>query len=372
MADQNDAQERTEQPTPKKLQDARNKGQIARSRELSTMLVLMLGALTIFTSGQHVLTGLSEVMRSSFALSKAEIFDYKLVQVRFMHEVIAGLSAIAPILVVATLIALAAPLALGGWSFSTKALAPKMERVDPLKGLKRVFGVKGLMELVKALAKFVLIMSFAVIALRHEQSAILNLSRGDVYTALVAASSILLFTFVACSSATMVVALIDVPFQLWQHTKQLRMSHKEIKDELKETDGSPELKNRVRNMQHEVSRRRMMEQVPEADVVITNPEHYAVALKFDPDAMRAPVVVALGVEIIAANIRKVAAAHDIQIVEAPPLARALYHTTKLNAEIPAGLYVAVARVLAYVFQIRDGMSESSLPDDLPIPPEYIY
>jgi flagellar biosynthetic protein FlhB len=232
-----------------------------------------------------------------------------------------------------------------------------------------VFGPKGLMEMLKALAKFVLILGFSVVALRLEQDTILGLARADVDSGLAAAGHVLFFTFLLVSSATVLIALVDVPFQLWQHGRQLRMSHKEIKDEMKETDGSPELKSRVRAMQQEVARRRMMEEVPKADVVVTNPEHYAVALRFDPASMRAPVVVARGVEEIAANIRAVARAHDVTVVSAPPLARALYHTTRLDQEIPAGLYVACARVLAYVFGLRDGAQHLTPPDELPIPPE---
>jgi flagellar biosynthetic protein FlhB len=250
--------------------------------------------------------------------------------------------------------------------------APKLDRLDPIKGLKRMFGVKGLMELVKGLAKFVLILGFSLVALHIKRDAIFSLGSGDVISAIAAAAHILLFTFIVVSCATIIVALVDAPFQLWQHTKQLRMSRQEIKDEMKDTDGSPELKGRVRNMQQEVARRRMMEEVPKADVVITNPEHYAVALKFDVDTMRAPVVVARGVDEIAANIRAVAEKHNVTIMASPPLARAIYHTTKINREIPAGLYVAVARVLAYVFQLRDGATDLVLPTDLPIPTEFTY
>ncbi len=372
MADQNDAQEKTEQPTPKRLEDARKKGQIARSRELTTMVVLLAGALTLYLSASHLLGGLGDIMRANFVLSHAEVLDVKLVPERFLDHILAALAALAPLLTMATVVAAGAPLALGGWSMSGEALLPKLERVDPLKGLKRVFGPKGLMEMLKALAKFVLILVFLVVALRIEQQAILGLASGGVEAGLARSAHILFFCFILVSLATVVVAMVDIPFQLWQHGRQLRMSMQEIKDELKETDGSPELKGRVRRMQQEISQRRMMEEVPKADVIVTNPEHYAVALRFDPDSMRAPVVVAKGVEEIAANIRKVAEAHGVMLMAAPPLARALYHTTKINQEIPAGLYIACARVLAYVFGLRDGARHVAPPQELPIPPEYSY
>ncbi|MGR8918589.1 MAG: flagellar biosynthesis protein FlhB [Gammaproteobacteria bacterium] len=372
MAEQNEGQEKTEQPTPKRIDDARKKGQIARSRELSTMLVLLGGAITLWLSAAHVANGLGDIMRENFTLKHADIFEPALVVHRFMAHILDALAALAPLLLMATVIAIAAPLAVGGWILSGQALQPKFERVDPIKGLKRVFGPKGLMELAKALAKFVLILSLAVVALSVERDAILSLGRAEVGPSLAAAVDVLLFCFLVCCAATIVVALIDVPFQIWQHGRQLRMSRQDIKDENKETEGSPELKGRVRAMQQEVARRRMMEEVPKADVVVTNPEHYAVALRFDPETMRAPVLVAKGADEVARNIREVAAAHGVTVMSAPPLARAIFYTTKINREIPAGLYVAVARVLAYVFQLRDGAVRARPPEDLPIPPEMNY
>ncbi len=372
MAENQDSQERTEQPTPKRLEDARKKGQIARSRELSTMFILLGGALALFFSGGHLLTGLSDVMTASFQLSHEEVFAPHLLPRRLVELIQTALIAIGPLLAMAAAVSLTAPLALGGWTLSAEAMQPKFERLDPIKGLKRVFGPKGLMEGIKAFAKFVLILGFAVLVLYVKRDAILGLSRGDVSSSLAAGAQILFMTFVIVSSATIFIALVDVPFQLWQHNKQMRMSRQQLKDELKETDGAPELKARVRALQQEIARRRMMEDVPNADVVVTNPEHFAVALKFDVDTMRAPVVVAKGVEEVAQNIRDVAQAHDVTIMSAPPLARALYHTTKINREIPAGLYLAVARVLAYVFQLRAGVVDRSLPEDLPIPADFEY
>ncbi|MEQ8231933.1 MAG: flagellar biosynthesis protein FlhB [Gammaproteobacteria bacterium] len=371
MAEHDDAQERTEQPSQKRLDDARQKGQIARSRELTTMVVLLGGAGALYLSAGHMMSGIGHVMQASFTVSREELFSTRTLSLRFLEHVLDALVALAPLFFIATIIALFAPLVIGGWNFSAESLQPKFERLDPVKGIKRVFGVKGLVEMLKALAKFVLILSFAIIALKFEQQTILTLDRGSAESSLAASVEVLFFTFLLASMATAVVALVDVPFQLWQHHKQLRMSRQEVKDEMKETDGSPEVKGRVRQMQNEIARRRMMEEVPKADVIVTNPTHYAVALKFDPETMAAPVVVAKGVEEVALNIRKVGSAHGVQIMETPPLARALYHTTKINQEIPAGLYVAVARVLAYVFQVRDGIAALA-PTELPIPDEYTY
>ena len=372
MAEQTDSQERTEQPTPKRLADARKKGQLARSRELSTMLILLGGALALFFSGGHLVSGLTEIMTVSFRMSHAEVFNAYLPPARFIDLVLHALLALTPLLFMATLVSLTAPLALGGWGLSGEALLPKLERLDPIKGLKRVFGPKGLMEAFKAFAKFTLILGFAMIALYGERDSILTLGRGDVHSSLAASAQILFFTFVIASSATIIIALVDVPFQLWQHHRQMRMSRQQLKDEMKETDGAPELKARMRAMQQEVARRRMMAEVPQADVVVTNPEHYAVALKFTADTMRAPIVVAKGVESVARHIRDLAVAHGVTVMSAPPLARALYYTTKINREIPAGLYVAVAKVLAYVFQLRVGAVDLSPPHDLPIPADLTH
>ena len=372
MAENEDGQERTEQATEKRQGEARDKGQIARSRELTTVFVLFGGALALHMGGAELMDSLAAVMRGSLRLSHAEIFATNLLPTRLIATIVTGLHAVTPVLVVGALVALAGPLALGGWNFSIDALAPKFSRLDPLAGLKRVLGPHGVMEMLKAVAKFGLILAFALVALRAKLPTLLGLSHGNLAASLAASADLVFSIFLICCAATIVIAFIDVPLQLWQHGKQLRMSHQEIRDELKETDGSPEVKGRIRAMQQEVARRRMMSEVPKADVIITNPQHYAVALKFKPETMRAPIVVAKGVDLVASNIRELAASHGIAVMSAPPLARAVYHTTKLNREIPAGLYVAVARVLAYVFQLRAGDAALMPPADLPIPDDMHY
>lgn len=372
MAETGDKEDRTEQATAKREQDARDQGQIARSRELSTMFLLFGGGAALYLSGGSLMNELAAAMTSNLSLPRAIIFNELAGPQRLTEVVIHALVALAPLFLAAMVVSLVAPLALGGWVLSADAFAPKFSRLNPVKGLGRVFGTKGFFEMLKALAKFVLIMLLLTVALKREQSALLALGRGDIVVSLAATGRILFEVFCIVSAATVVLAFIDVPLQLWEHTRQLRMSKQELRDESKETDGSPEMKGRIRAMQQEVARRRMMEQIPTADVIVTNPEHYAVALRFDPATMRAPVLVAKGVDEVARNIRVVAAAHAIQTVEAPPLARAIYHTTKINREIPAGLYVAVARVLAYVFQLRAGARDLAQPVDLPIPQDMSF
>lgn len=372
MAEHDDAQERTEQATDKRQEEAREKGQIARSRELTTVFVLFGGALALRMGGASLMQSLAAVMRGSLRLSHAEVFSSNLLPQRLIDTILQGLHAIAPLLVVGALVALAGPLALGGWNFSPDAVLPKFSRLDPLAGAKRVLGPHGWAEMLKALAKFGLVLAFVLVALRAQLPALLGLSHASLGPALATSAEVVYNVFLIACSATIAIACIDVPLQLWQHGKQLRMSRQEIRDEMKETDGSPEMKGRIRAMQQEVARRRMMAEVPKADVVITNPQHYAVALKFKPDSMRAPIVVAKGVELVAKNIRELAASHGVAVMSAAPLARAIYHTTKLNREIPAGLYVAVARVLAYVFQLRAGVAALTPPSELPIPDDMHY
>ncbi|MFT4583478.1 MAG: flagellar biosynthetic protein FlhB [Gammaproteobacteria bacterium] len=374
MADSPTGQERTEEPTPKKRDDALKKGDVARSRELTTAMMLFAGATGFYMTAGHIFSGLIGVMGDGFSLTRAQIFDPSHPYNATLSAGLTGLLSIAPLLVVLTVVAIAAPVAIGGWAFSGSAIGFKWNRLDPIAGIKKVFGARGIIETFKALAKFTLILGFALSALRHHFDAVSRLGMHDIDVALPEAGIIVLQIFLVASIATLVVATIDVPYQLWEHTRKLRMTMQEVKDETKQQEGSPELRGRIRNMQHELANRRMMEQVPRADVVITNPSHYSVALRFDPDTMSAPRVVAKGADQVAIRIREIAHASGIAILSAPPLARSIYHTTKLNRDIPAGLYVAVAEVLAYVFQLR---RKSELPtdrlfDELPIPAELQY
>jgi len=279
-----------------------------------------------------------------------------------------------PFFTIVVAAALLSPMALSGWSFSMQAIAFKWEKLDPVKGMARIFSWRGLMELLKALAKFSVVLVVALILLWHNVDLFLILGTEDIANSLSNAGSLLGWSFLALSSAMILIAAFDVPFQLWDHNRQLKMTRQEVKDEYKETDGSPDLKRRIREVQMEMARRRMMQEVPKADVVITNPTHYAVALRYDQSRMSAPVVVAKGQDLIAQQIRNIAMSHDVPIMTAPPLARALYFSTELQQEIPSGLYMAVAQVLAYIFQLRKNprkKAEDTLSlADLPIPEEF--
>jgi flagellar biosynthetic protein FlhB len=242
--------------------------------------------------------------------------------------------------------------------------------------MKRIFAWRGLIELLKALFKFLFIGTVAIIFLYGKSDTYLGLGYETLDSAIAHTSNLLIWGFVTISATMVIIAIADVPFQLWDHSQQLKMTHQEVKDDTKDTEGDPELRGRIRRQQREVAQRRMMAEVPKADVVITNPEHYSVALKYDQASMNAPVVVAKGVDVIAMQIRKIANEHNVMLVEAPPLARALHHTTELNEEVPAGLYLAVAKVLAYVFQLKQtpygSNQQSAKLNDLPIPDDMKY
>ena len=366
--------ERTEKPTPKRLREAREKGQVPRSKELNTMALLMSAAGGFMLMGESILAGLRDIVSSGLAIDQARNLDKIDVIRLFGDTLIQSLLVIAPMLVLLTVVVVMTPLGLGGWSFSTKAMSFKWEKLDPIKGIGRIFALRGLMELLKVLAKFVLVAAISTLIIWSLIDEILGLGAESLKPALAHVASLCGWSFLASSSVLIIVASIDVPFQLWQHTKQLMMTKQEVKDETKETDGRPEVKSRIRALQQQMSQRRMMEAVPQADVVITNPTHYAVALKYDQFSMQAPVVVAKGADLMAARIRQIADKSDVAIVSAPPLARALYASTELNQEIPAGLYVAVANILSYVYQLNDlgvGDDIPEHPTDLPIPDEFV-
>lgn len=372
---QNEGQERSEEATPKRQEDAREKGQVGRSRELNTMALLLMASSGFFMFGGHMISNMSWLMISYFSVSREQIFDSTQLSGLFMQACFATLQIIAPLLIVLFLAAFFAPMLVGGWMFSVKALTFNWEKLDPIKGLTRIFGVSSLMELLKALAKFALMVGLAVLLLWLKMDQLLYLGLNGLGPGMADAANIILWSFMSLSAATILIAGVDVPFQLWEHAKQLKMSKQDVKDEMKETEGKPEVKAQIRAMQRELANRRMLEQVPRADVVITNPTHYAVALRYEQGKMSAPRLVARGVDFMAQRIRLIADQNDVMVFNSPLLARALYFNTKLDQEIPAGLYLAVAQVLAYIYQLRASrrhrdVSIPERPAQLPIPAEF--
>lgn len=333
------------------------------------MAMMLAAAGGLFMVGDGIVGGLIEVMRTGFQASRADIMDVNAMPLRLGQAIGDAFLALAPFLALMTLVALSAPLAVGGWSFSAKAFAFKWDKLDPIKGLGRMFSVRGLVELAKALAKFAIVLAVTLAFLWNHVDALLALGSQSFEAGLVHAGELLRWAFLLISCGTIAIAAVDAPFQLWDYQRQLRMTRQEVRDEYRETDGSPEVKRRLREARNELTRRRMMEAVPKADVIITNPTHYAVALKYEQSRMAAPVVVAKGKDLVAQHIRSLAVVHRVPIVSAPPLARALFHSTKLQQQIPSGLFLAVAQVLAYAYQLRrqPHRRRRSSFDDLPIP-----
>jgi flagellar biosynthetic protein FlhB len=371
MAENDNGQERTEEATGKRKQEARDKGQIARSRELNTLLMLLLSGAGMFFLGDDLVRDLMQVLRDNLVIERADIFDVTAMTSKFLTSLRDALNAVVPLFFLLVMVAILAPMALGGWSFSFHPMKPELKKIDPIKGMTRVFSLKGLMELAKALAKFLLVGSVGFWLLQVKIPGFMGLGNETLEQGIARMGDELLWAFLLLSSALIAVVAVDVPFQLWDHARKQKMTRQEVKDEHKETEGSPEMKGKVRQTQREIAQRRMMQEVPKADVVITNPTHYAVALRYDQERMGAPIVVALGADEIAGHIRRIATANDVPILSAPPLARALYYNSELDAEIPAGLYLAVAQVLAYVYQLRhyelNGGLAPEFNADVPIP-----
>lgn len=364
MAD-SDQLDRTEPATQKRLDDARKKGQIPRSRDLSAAAVMLTAGIALQTLGGALGEKLAGVMKAGLSLSRVQALDEGGLVTALGGAASQAFLAVMPILGLTMIAALSAPLLLGGWAFSSEALVPNFSRLNPVAGIGRMFALRSWVELGKALAKFAVVGCAAAIVLRLNMGELLGLGSEPVGAAIGHALAITGHSLIALTAALILIAAVDVPFQIWQHAHDLRMSRDEIRGEMKESDGSPEMKGRIRGLQRERAQRRMMLDVPKADVIIVNPTHFAVALRYDDKKMRAPIVVAKGVELIALRIREVAAEHSVPIFEAPPLARALYRSAEIGAEIPANLYVAVAQVLTYVFQLRTARRDHLSPPPAP-------
>jgi len=371
---ESDGQERTEDATPKRLQQAKEKGQVARSKELASASVLTVGAISLMWFGESMAKALFEAMQRLFSLSRDEIFDTnKLLEIAggALVNLLFPLFLILITLFVAAVIGAAG---VGGGNFSMQAAMPKASKLNPLSGIKRMFGLQSWVELLKSILKVALVSGMAIYLIQASQHDLMQLSM-DVYPQnIFHALDILLNFILLISCSLLIVVAIDIPFQIWQHADQLKMTKQEVKDEFKDTEGKPEVKGRIRMLQREAAQRRMMADVPQADVIVTNPEHFSVALRYKQNQDKAPIVVAKGVDHMAMKIREIARENDIYIIPAPPLARALYHTTELEQQIPDGLFAAVAQVLAYVFQLKQyrkkGGERPKLQDsNMPIPPD---
>lgn len=368
MAEGDSSQEKTEEATPRKLDKAREDGQIPRSRDLTTTALLLGGTIGLYIFGSLIGEKLSNITRYNFILERETIFDDQAMIAHLAYSFFEGLMSLMPLFGILLVASIVGPIALGGWLLSAKSMAPKMSRMNPAAGLKRMFGVKALVELGKALAKVLVILALALVILDVLQAEILGLANEDVHRGVIHSLEISAWAAILLSASTILIAIVDIPFQIWDHSKKLKMSLQEVKDEYKDTEGKPEVKGRIRQLQREMANNRMMADVPEADVIITNPTHFSVALKYKPESMETPQLVAKGGDNIALKIREIGKAHKVEIIESAALARSIFYTTEVGDAIPDGLYVAVAQVLAYVFGLRRFRKEGG---DRPIYPRNV-
>jgi flagellar biosynthetic protein FlhB len=361
-------QEKTEQATPKRLEEARKKGQVPRSPELSIATVCISAAVAIYTLGRFASGQFIDFMRDSFTLAPSTVMNTESLWPQLMNAGARSLWIVLPILAATFFAALAAPIVIGGWNFSSQAMMPQFSRMNPISGIGRMFSARGLIELCKGLAKVFVVGIIAIVLLKGLTPQLMGLSTEPVNAAIGHSASLTAYSLLFLCMGLAVIAAIDVPYQLWHYAKELRMTRQEVREEHKESEGSPETRGRIREAQRALAQGRMMQEVPTADVVITNPTHYAVALRYDEKKNRAPIVVAKGVELIALRIREIAAEHGVPVIEAPPLARALHKSVDLNREVPAALYITVAQVLTYVYQLRSAKERGVAPP--PAPPTF--
>jgi len=372
MAD--DSSERNEEPTAQRLKKAREEGQIARSVELSTAALLVTATLFFSLAGGYMFSRLGALFTSQLQFDRKVMDKAELLPAIFFQSVLDGYSLILPVMILLAVVAALSTVLSGGLVFSLGMLAPKFSKLNPLSGLSRMFGTKALIELVKSILKFGLIGLILWISVSNNIEDLVTLNRLDLGTAVKHAGTMILDACFWMSMGLVLIALLDVPLQQYQVNKKLKMTRQEIKDEMKNSEGRPEVKATIRRRQREMANNRMMAKVKDADVVITNPQHFAVALSYDPNSDGAPTLIAKGTDELAKRIRELAKEEGVYIFEAPELARALYFTTKLDDPIHEALYHAVAQVIAYVFSLNQSYAagEGVIKPTLRIPDNMRY
>jgi flagellar biosynthetic protein FlhB len=373
LAEESDL-EKTEPASARRLEQAREEGNVPQSRELMAFMVLAAGAATFWIFGGWIAQRSADILRHGLSFSRAAAFDPVVMREGALGLTLDAFLVTGPIFLAVIIAIAVTPLMMGGWILSPKAMQLDLARMDPVKGLGRMFSTQSIAELVKAILKALLIGLVLYWVVRHEQDRLFALISAPIEVSLTSFSHVLFVSFVALIAGLALIAAIDVPFQLYQYHDRLKMTREELRREFKESEGDPQLKARIRSQQREMARGRMMSEVPKADVVVTNPTHYAVALKYDGNSMQAPVVVAKGMNLIAERIRELASENQVPLLEAPPLARALYRHAEVGDAIPAGLYSAVAEVMAWVYQVKsfaagaDELAEPLAPHSIVVPP----
>lgn len=373
MAENEDGTEKTEDATSKRIEQARKDGNVPRSRDLSSAALLIVAALSIYMVGMLIVADLRGLFAFNFRLAREDLFDKALMIHHLYESIMATIDSMTVLMAIIAVAGIIGSVALGGLNFSWKAITPKLSKMSPIQGFKRMFSVQSLVELVKSLLKVGLVGLIATLVLMNYLPTLTDLTYEATGTALTHTVEILIWAFIFVSSSLVIIAAIDVPFQAWQHKDKLKMTKQEVKDEHKQAEGDPQVKGRMRQLQRQAAMTRMMADVPEADVIITNPTHFSVALKYDQVTGKAPVLIAKGPDFIALKIREVGNYYDIPVIQSPALARAVYKHTEIGDEIPEGLFKVIAQLLAYVYQLRMARTGAKPPESMPnldVPEEY--
>jgi len=352
MSDKDSSEEREEEPTAKRLEKGREDGQVARSQELGVAAMMIGVAFFLYLFGSYIIADLTKVFASGFTFDRKAVFDTSLLVPAFGIQAVNSFIVVVPIFVLAVIIAIASAGVMGGYLFSLKSLAPKASKINPMSGLKRMFGMKAVVDLSKALSKFALIALVLYLVVSANFPMLTKLGFMDLEPALAEAGRIIAFGTVLVTLTLIVAAAIDIPYQLHTFNKQMKMTKQEVKDEMKDTEGRPEVKAQIRRKQREIATGMMMSAIADADVVIVNPEHFAVALSYDPSKNGAPIMVAKGADLLAQAIRERAKEEGVPLFSSPVLARSIFYTTEIDQSVPESLYYAVAQVIAYIFNLN--------------------
>lgn len=349
------AEEKTEQATPKKKRDARKKGQVAQSKDIGAALSLIIVVITIHLTSKLIADQMMQIFMRvhEMMLNVDSLYNFKDLQTLFLEILYRGVMIVLPIFGVAMITSFAAAYLQVGYLFSLEVIKPKLEKISPISGFKRLFSIKSLVEMVKAIIKGVILVYICYDYLQDHLMEIVQSFDISLMQFLGLMWQFVLNVTIRCGLFLLLVAFGDLAFKRWQQAKDLRMTKQEIKDEYKQTEGDPMLKGKIREKQRQMAMSRMMQDVPDADVVITNPTHFAVAIKYNINDGVSPKVIAKGQNLIAQNIKKIATENDVTIVENKPLARALFASTEVGDFIPVELYQAVAEVLAYVYSLKE-------------------
>ena len=360
MGDDSDL-ERSEEPTARRLEQARSEGQIARSQELPTAAVLVSAMALFLFFGPWFFTETAKLFAQGFRIDYRALEAPRLMLKIFADFAIESLILVIPVFIVCAVVGFSANIVTGGFNFAPKAMTPKFSKMNPLTGLQRIFGINSLVELFKAVLKFSVVTTALYLVISLKLDEFLMLSLMPLEPAMAKSAELIGFCAIVVAASLIIIALVDVPWQKHSFHERMKMTKQQVKDEMKDAEGRPEVKSQIRKRQREMAANRMMQKVKDADVVVTNPEHFSVALAYDPASDGAPVVLAMGVDELAFRIREEAKNHGVTIFPAPPLARALYYTSEVDQPIHHDLYIAVAQVIAYVFNLNSTNPDGSLP-----------